>query len=623
MNLKTELQRIYEAKGKGAILRSKVRWVEQGEKPTKYFFNLEKGNFNRKVITEIKREDGKTVVEEHEILKEIESFYSKLYASQVVDNNEAFSDFTCDWLVFSVQNTLNFLNFGDGIKRWVSTFYTGPESAVLNNGFSTNYFELSRGVRQGCPLSPYLFILGAEILACKIRQDKEIQGIRIFNSEAKISQFADDTSLICKSCHSVEKAIEVLDSFGNFSGLRLNTAKTKALWLGPWHDSEEKPFGFKWPKEPVRALGIFISYDERQNNKKNFLGKIDKLGAKLEVWCSRNLSILGRCLITKCLGIPQLVFSMSILDGPKNCIPTINTSIFQFIWKKRKDKIKRQVMYQNYDKGGLRVPNVDVMIKSPRLAWIPRLLSNDEKWSEVWKTIPNHYFDSFGGLNFLLRCNSDLKFLEQTNMPQFYKSMLQFFHELKSSYETDLGQDFILFNNKDILIDHRTFFYKPWFKKGIFRVHDLLTECGTFFSHGEFTKRYNLNCHFLQYLQVVSAIPKRLLEKAKQNQDPKFTFSQNNTFFQLSSTIKVNLLKSKSKDYYWLFINKANPELKAPKKWARDLQFNHIELSGYFKNLKSICKENNLREFYFKFLHRIIVTRKYRVQQRMRILPGT
>ena len=41
-NLKTELQRIYEAKGKGAILRSKARWVEQGEKPTKFFFNLEK-----------------------------------------------------------------------------------------------------------------------------------------------------------------------------------------------------------------------------------------------------------------------------------------------------------------------------------------------------------------------------------------------------------------------------------------------------------------------------------------------------------------------------------------------------------------------------------------------------
>ena len=118
--------------------------------------------------------------------------------------------------------------------------------------------------------------MGAEILPCKIRQDKQTQGIKIFNSEAKISQFADDTSLICSSLDSVQKATQVLSSFGNVSSLRLNPTKTKALRLGPWRDREEKPFGFKWPKEPVRALGIFILYDEKQNNKKNFQVKIQK-----------------------------------------------------------------------------------------------------------------------------------------------------------------------------------------------------------------------------------------------------------------------------------------------------------------------------------------------------------
>ena len=63
--------------------------------------------------------------------------------------------------------------------------------------------------------------------------------------------------------------------------------------------------------------------------------------------------------------------------------------------------------------------------------------------------------------------------LQQTHMGQFYKSMFQFF-------ETDLGQDLVLFNNKEILIDHKTpFFYKSWFKKGIFRVQDLFMESGT------------------------------------------------------------------------------------------------------------------------------------------------
>ena len=74
--------------------------------------------------------------------------------------------------------TLDYFNFGSDIKRWVSTFYTNIESAVLNNGFATNWFKPSKGVRQRCPLSPYLFILSAEFLAHEIRQDPSYNGIK-------------------------------------------------------------------------------------------------------------------------------------------------------------------------------------------------------------------------------------------------------------------------------------------------------------------------------------------------------------------------------------------------------------------------------------------------------------
>ena len=67
-------------------------------------------------------------------------------------------------------------------------------------------FKPSRGVRQRCSLSPYLFVLSAEILAAKIRQNNLIKGIILFGNEAKISQIADDTNLFCADIISVENA---------------------------------------------------------------------------------------------------------------------------------------------------------------------------------------------------------------------------------------------------------------------------------------------------------------------------------------------------------------------------------------------------------------------------------
>ena len=75
------------------------------------------------------------------------------------------------------------------------------------------------------------------------KANREIHGIQIFKREFKISQFADDTSLLCSSCESVKNAIQVLNNFGVVSSLRLNPSKTKALWLGPWRQKVDEPFG--------------------------------------------------------------------------------------------------------------------------------------------------------------------------------------------------------------------------------------------------------------------------------------------------------------------------------------------------------------------------------------------
>ena len=93
--LKTELRRIYEKRADGAILRSNIRWIEHGEKPTKYFFNMERRNYNKKTITELTVAGGTTISNDDDILEEIRGFYENLYKTDLVeDSTSLFQGFT-------------------------------------------------------------------------------------------------------------------------------------------------------------------------------------------------------------------------------------------------------------------------------------------------------------------------------------------------------------------------------------------------------------------------------------------------------------------------------------------------------------------------------------------------
>ena len=101
--------------------------------------------------------------------------------------------------------------------------------------------------------------------------------------------------------------------------------KTKTIWLGKWANNKNKPLNLKWLHSPVKILGIHFSYDEKRNNELNFTQKVQKLQTKLDMWSARDLTIFGRAMILKTLGLSQLVYSASNLVVPQGIADTVRT----------------------------------------------------------------------------------------------------------------------------------------------------------------------------------------------------------------------------------------------------------------------------------------------------------
>ena len=175
------------------------------------------------------------------------------------------------------------------------------------------------------------------------------------------------------------------------------------------------------------------------------------------------------------------------------------------------------------------------MFKAFKLAWIPRLLSPGR---QNWRTVPDYYLRKLGGLNFVLRCNYNPK--HHNTLPSFCQSILMYFNELKNLYDFDQVQDLFLFSNKEIFVEGKPLFLRDWFTKDILSIQDLLDDAGNILAYQEFNNKYSCKSNFLQYYQVIRAIPKDLLNKAKLS-DPirKELYSTENFTIQLNESMQL------------------------------------------------------------------------------------
>ena len=327
------------------------------------------------------------------------------------------------------------------------------------------FFRVVRGCRQGDPISPYIFILCAEILSIILRNNKNIKGITINQQEHLLSQYADDTSVILDGTRlSLESTIKDLNFYASISGLNLNFTKTQIIWIGNQKYSDaiyETNSNLQWGITKFNLLGIEFDVDLNKITKLNFDKKLVKLKSLISNWKRRILSPIGRITIVKTLLISQMNLLFIALPNPdENFIKKLNTILYEFIWKSKTDRVKRDVMIKEHFDGGLNMINVKCFIMGLKVTWVRRLFRENSNWICIVKSVFN--------MDYLANCGSQyIKIASENTQNLFWKDVFKAWYATitaSNEYKNNILLNPI-WHNENIKVGGQSVFYRSWYAK--------------------------------------------------------------------------------------------------------------------------------------------------------------
>ena len=337
-----------------------------------------------------------------------------------IDQEKAFD--SVDWGF--MHRVLDAMNFGPCLRGMVECLYTDIQSAILSNGHLTNFFDVHRGVRQGCPLSPILFVLLSEVFGQAVRTCQAIEGIKLPGGRTvKIAQYADDNTCIATTEIGIHAALEIFETYGAASGAKLNASKTKGLWMGRWRGRMDRPGGLEWLNTNIKILGYYFGNFSAPHQ--SWDAVITKYKGVLLQWTTRFLTLRGKAVIFNTLAASKVWHLAKIYPPTRMAIDNMTTALWKFLWSGKPELVRREICMSDHAVGGLRVTDIALKCKCLLIARAFKFFDQNDA---PWKSLMQYYAGRSLGVNDNNRPNSDIP-------SSFYNQLLRVLRE----YTVDLG----------------------------------------------------------------------------------------------------------------------------------------------------------------------------------------
>lgn len=151
-----------------------------------------------------------------------------------------------------------------------------------------------------------------------------------------------------------------------------------------------------WEKDNFNILGVTFNTDVKQMVDQNYSKALDSIKEILSHLSKRQLTVLGKITVVKPLALSKLTYITMTLPNPVEIFVTnLQRLLFQFIWSKMPDKVKRNQFYNSYKEGGVKMVNVTAFINSIEISWIRRIYNGNNDWCILFHDMHRDLGDLF------------------------------------------------------------------------------------------------------------------------------------------------------------------------------------------------------------------------------------
>ena len=304
-----------------------------------------------------------------------------------LDQEKAYDKIRHDYLWKTLERFHVPLTFINTVKE----LYTNAHTRVAINGMLSTPYKVTRGVRQGDPLSCALFDLAIEPLACKLREDQTLEGINIPGIENKIivSMFADDTNIFLGKNDRMDHVQNILNEWCQTSGAKFNIDKMEIIPIGSEahrhriittrkiNQNDHTPLNdhikIARDGDAVRSLGAWIG--NNTNLKAPWEPILDNIDKLLKFWGKSNPTLTGRKLIIQAVIGGRTQFLTKAQGMPTEVEKALNKMAKDFIWEGcTVPRIAMGNLHQTIEEGGLNLLNIKARNDAIEIMWIKTYL---------------------------------------------------------------------------------------------------------------------------------------------------------------------------------------------------------------------------------------------------------